>query len=402
MSVAVLSLDGGRVDVLGDRGNSSLMLPLRGAWSARLEVDLDDAADAPVGSAATLELAGDETVQSFAGTVVASSVLDGRGRVTLLGGAARLSGDLAETLTPRAYVATPTPVLVGQVLVDIFADTGETPSLSNAAAALLILPAWLRCACTGAQALDALVDALSALMPLTPLGWRVLASGEVWVGLETWPSADAAGLIVEADDGDAGLLRVAFTEPTLRPGWTVGTRRLHEVVYRIGERGLRADLLYRASSRAELAAAVAAVSPPAVYSQAHGATVLAQAGDDTLTLAVDDVRIGTIAGVPLRCGIPGARLLVPAETRVRLAFEGGSPAKPFAFALDGDADASRGVARVDDSIHAGTITATCAAAPGPVSFVYTPPGGAPQAPTPTLVLSSGKITSGSTEVLLRG
>ena len=51
------------------------------------------------------------------------------------------------------------------------------------------------------------------------------------------------------------------------------------------------------------------------------------------------------------------------------------------------------VARKGDSVDGGTVTGTVTA--GTVNFIYTPSGGAPGAPSATLALVGGKITSGA-------
>lgn len=53
------------------------------------------------------------------------------------------------------------------------------------------------------------------------------------------------------------------------------------------------------------------------------------------------------------------------------------------------------VAREGDSVDGGTITATVATAPGPVTFIYTPAGGGTPVTSTTLTLSGGKITAGA-------
>lgn len=69
-----------------------------------------------------------------------------------------------------------------------------------------------------------------------------------------------------------------------------------------------------------------------LYLGQYAATVQRQAADDTLDLLPDDERLrGTgLSGVPIRHGLPGARVRVADGARVLLGFEGGDPRKPYA------------------------------------------------------------------------
>ncbi len=75
----------------------------------------------------------------------------------------------------------------------------------------------------------------------------------------------------------------------------------------------------------------------------------------------------------------------------------GAPTGTVKLAPDGTGYMDKNVARVDDDVACGTVTAVSAAPGNPVQFVFTPQGGAPLPPSPTLTIV-GKITSGSPRV----
>jgi hypothetical protein len=230
------------------------------------------------------------------------------------------------------------------------------------------------------------------------LGWRVLADGSVWLGVETWPEAAPADYAFQADqDPDARTISVAPNRATLAPGMTVLGQRIVRVTYTVGGNALRAKLLYGDTDRDEFAAVVRSVLPPDVYAGTFGATVVVQHDDDSIDVTVDDRRIPELRRIAFRPGLVGARVLLASGTRVRVAFESSSPRGAFAMAPDADPAASRGVARVGDDVLVGTLS---------VSMV----GGVPMLTFATLfgttgpaasVAITGAILTGSDEVKLR-
>jgi hypothetical protein len=66
------------------------------------------------------------------------------------------------------------------------------------------------------------------------------------------------------------------------------------------------------------------------YLALYGATVVSQAADGTLELLPDDERVPGAAKVPIRHGLAGVHVKVPAGARVLMGFENGNASKPFA------------------------------------------------------------------------
>lgn len=219
---------------LGNVLAGSLSLATWGNWLARLEID---AAVAPAAGAVILEVEGERTTARFFGAARSSQPWQGRVKLLVVGGAGRL----LEELPGKDFVSAPVPPTGAAILADIAASAGEQLD-AEAALIATTLPRWSRPA--GAVA----ADAIAALVGALGLTWRVLDTGRIWAGAEIWPALGpeiVAGVYVQRDDGELGILDVAPDEAALRPGTTLLGRRLVRVVYDLGGKGLRAELHYQ-------------------------------------------------------------------------------------------------------------------------------------------------------------
>lgn len=118
---------------------------------------------------------------------------------------------------------------------------------------------------------------------------------------------------------------------------------------------------------------------------------------------VADLPATGLSGIKLALGLPGFKVKVPAATRLRLWWDSWDSSRPIAGLFDSGSpvteiafdNGTKAVARVDDTVDCGTLSGTAPGGGGPVTFTYTPPGGAPV--VSTTVSLSGKITSGNTK-----
>ncbi len=382
MSTALLRCSPGDLPILG----GSMRLATGRPWSAVVDVHAE-AELAELSPASIVLTREDGTEDVFVGAVRKSALNDGRAQlsVTVVGG----RGLIARTIGPRDYDKGATEVPVGLIVAGIMADAGELLA-DGVVAALdqITVPHWHRIEGPASDALDLLVSVLGTKAP--GLAWRVLPSGRVWAGIETWPAGpDLRRLGYELEDGGR---RYGPDGGQILPGQLLEGRRVVDVVYQLGGP-------LRATARADVAGDPAHQPDVELYRRTWAARVVSQDAAGLLELVPDDPRMGDqsnpLRGVPLRCGIPGARITyqAPAGERVRLAFEAADPRLPYAEACDQTGATVYGVAREGDPV--GYLSGTAPPGGGPVVLSISPIAtGAPG----EVALS---ILSGSPEVQIR-
>ena len=377
MALFTLSVAGLLYDVL----EGTLSLGPEGAWSASLVLSV-----APELDPAELLVARDgEEPERFVGTIITSAAFEGRAYVELVAGA----GGLASQALAAHYTGAVSKVSLAELVEGIVAGAGEQLA-EGVAAALPAVQAsrWTR---LGGETW---AQALSRVTRRYGLAWRILDTGLVWVGAETWP-AEATDPFLLDDDQAARTLVVAFDRAVYRPGMTVLGRRIVRVTYSSSG---RADLEYDESDVDLLRRLVARLSAPSPYALTYAAEVVTQNADGTLDLKLVDGPIIDMPRVPFVAGLAGGRFLVAAGDVLRVAFLGGRPDGAVAYALAGDETATAAVARKGDSVNCGTLAAALVG--GAVQLTYTPPGGVPGAPAAAVSLQ-GVISSGSEEIFIR-
>jgi hypothetical protein len=371
-----------------------LRLRQRGPWYAYLECS-SDAAPAELSACTVVVRRENGTADNFAGTVRRAVQNPGTQNlaVTVVGGA----GKLLAALPPRDYAPTPQQWPAGIVARAICDDAGEVlaPGVEQALDATT-LPRWHRATdVTAAVALDLLAGRLGYV-------WRVLPTGLVWMGTETWPSvaSSAAGAYWTGLVEDDGAVLYTVRGAPFAPGQSVD-------VGHIGQPDVRRliDVRYQVAGALIVELRGAVTGDPAhvpdldLYRACYPGTVVVQQADGSLDVRCDDARMGELRSVPLRVGIPGATVTVPMGARVRVRFEGASPAGAICDALDQDPAATAAVSLVGDGITTGTLSVSGAV--GAV-LTWTPPSGPPMGPSPSVPISGLTIAGpGSTGVKLR-
>ena len=369
--------------------NGSLVESIRGNWFGTFGLH---GTTAPAeGSSASIVFARESGAENvFAGTVrrVGRSAGSVAISVSLVGGAGKLLAELA----PRDHAPGTTQIPAGLVAKGIAADAGEQLAAGvEAALDGRTLRRWTRIAMPGRDALDELADALG-------WGWRVMRDGKIWIGAETWPALDATRFLSAVPD-ELGAVYATDGAP-IRPGVTLSTpegeRRIVEVVYTVSA----------GAQRATVRAVVPGDPRPVresreLYLATYAGTVQAQdANDGSVEVVPDDPRLGDasrpLRGVPLQCGIPGARITytTPAGERVRLAFEGGDPRGVFALPAH-DQDTSTPTKQVARRGDFATGLFALLLSPGAQTLTLVANG------TPGSITLDSRIVTGSPEVKIR-
>ena len=122
----------------------------------------------------------------------------------------------------------------------------------------------------------------------------------------------------------------------------------------------------------------------------YPAVVVQQRADGTLDLVPEDARVPSCQGVPIRLGLPGVTVAVPAGGRVLLGYENGDPSRPVATLWESGTvtritinNGTAKVARFGDEVARSTAFAAWITAVSTATGVAAPTG------------AIGSISSGS-------
>lgn len=134
-------------------------------------------------------------------------------------------------------------------------------------------------------------------------------------------------------------------------------------------------------------------------------TVVGQRASGGLDLQPDSARVPPCADVPIRHGLPGVTVTVPAGGRVLLGYEGGNPDLPYATLWGSGAatritvnESSKRLARTDDEVDAGTLYLSATGTVVGYLAAGEPPLPQPPPPAPQWVLAvplHGVVTGSS-------
>ncbi|NBC17439.1 MAG: hypothetical protein GVY18_09030 [Bacteroidetes bacterium] len=366
--------------------------PRHGVWF--VEAVLDGSSPPVAGDAVTVDLDGTE----LSGTVTRSDVDSTRAQVRVVGGTA----GLAKPVTSRFYYQ-PTLALV---LSQLLKEAGEVLSDESRDLSSLRVQRWTRIAGTASHALDELVTAAAELTG-EELVWRVQRDGTIWLGVDTYEEADVEYLEESRDGGKRTVTIAPEDDVLVRPGESLGGLSIRHAHTSWSADGLRQTLSYGEDRVvAILRAFVRRYTQAALnYRAFYKATVVRVQSDGTVDLAPDDEQLGRSTGglsfVPIRYGFPGWSVEPSQGSRCLVGFEDGDPQRPYVdHWLPGTVvqatfeGGTQSMARVDDSVSTGQVTASANLSTGVVTFVHVPPSGPPITST-NLDLSLGQITSGN-------
>lgn len=338
-----------------------IRLPLVGAWVA--DVEHLDAPAVSAGDSATLVLGS----QTWVGTVVRAEAAQGRTwDARIVGGAGGLGG----TLAPRQYMTPPASLVVGDLLSEV-GETLDAPTRLRLAGSLL--RAWVRRAATAGQELDELARVLG-------YRWRVLPSGDVWLGEDDGDAVALEDFELLEEDAARGLTLVACSEPTITPGqtWTNpqtgASYEVGAVVIRVSEADTRAEIWASRASTGRLGEMLSRLiqkqASPDLYA-AQEYTVVSQNVDGTLELRSGAEGYPDLSRVGYRPGIPGASFEGAAGARCLVAFRGGDPQDPYVASWVSGTPTSLSLP-VTSLLHLGALSAAdFVALDSPVQTNYT-------------------------------
>lgn len=212
-----------------------LIFPLSGIWHGELWLS----GDAPAQGPTELVVVGDgEPDVRFACAVASVASVEGRSYAFIVGGSGGLSqSSLGVPLDALHYDGDPEPVTAAELLSDICELAREQlDPASKAALGAFTAPSWLREA-------GLAFYAMARVLRRWSLSARMLPSGALWAGQETWPAIDREPEKVDPID-DGYVLYTAPRGASCAPGLTILEKRILRAEYVLGA-GLRALLWYR-------------------------------------------------------------------------------------------------------------------------------------------------------------
>jgi hypothetical protein len=310
--------------------SGSIVMPLKGVWTADLVIDQPDGTGFDAGTAVSIKA---EDGFTLSGTVVpdrTGSFIDAV-HVSVMGGA----GGMGKTLKARTF-AQP-GAFVRDVLNALASDSGETLSSSIDQSFLSTnITAWATFEHTASQALATF---LGFVLPTA--NWRFLADGTLWIGIESWQSASHEFDVLERDPLD-GSATLGIVSPSILPGDAIADiGNVARVEHRLSSEGVRSHVLVDISAeergeRAAIAAIVRQETAGIDYLAFYDAVVKSQSADGTMVdITPNDTRLAGMSRVPLRHGLPGCAVQITPGATIRIGWDGGDPRKPFVALWNG-------------------------------------------------------------------
>jgi hypothetical protein len=319
-----------------------LSFPRTGIWHADVHVDSPD----DITGAVILTVGDDRLV--LHGTVQTGGNWQDSARLRIVGG----KGGLRRIAKPKHY----TGISLKIVLSDLLTGAGERLSATADVAGILKrqVDAWTSAALPTGRLITQLLESVAP-----DATWRVLPDGTVWIGMERWPDSGLAvddyQVLTENPARAEALLGVEL--PLLMPGTKLGSRPVSYVEHKIADPEVRTSVWFDEGGRgdrlkAALRGAVKAAQAPIDYLACYLGTVVAQSGS-TIDVRPLDLRLPSMAKVPLLGGLPGWKVQVKPGGQVLVGWSGGDPTSPYAFGFSGEVAASR-VELLGDAVVLGS------------------------------------------------
>lgn len=324
--------------------------------------------------------------QTWVGTVFSSAQDGGRYYARIVGG----KGNLGKALPDRWYNGTS---LIDKIGGDAVTEAGET--LGSATLGTRV-DSWQRAAGTLGQALAHIVAIVGGV-------WWVGRDGNVNLAASRPASVIAPQTVsVKSRDVDGSLVVDPFPTAALTLGATWNGQEVRHIRWVQTSNSYTASLAFK-----DLDSPILTWD----YLRTYSAKVDKQNEDGSLDLIVDE-RF-SVTSVKWLSGLPG-KVVINGGDEVTIGWHGGDPRYPYAVGLV-MTDGGKAVARVDDTVDAGTlvIPTTLAGVVGPVTFkiTYVPPGPTHDADVAQALLTmvafapvkvdlKGVITSGQVRVLI--
>lgn len=310
--------------------SAKVTLPRHGLWQAELELDTTTAPTGKVTLAIGKKL-------SLVGAVMRADNYEGKVSARVIGGAGGLDQPVPSKWYAKAAASLP--------LTDLLEAGGEVASsaIDGGLLTTVLSPGWAMSAGSAATALDRLVEAVGAAsLATSPLTWRALPDGSIWFGLETWPEAPPMADAVLHDDNRADdHFSISTEAPTLLPGMSYRGRNVSVVRYAIDPESQRIDVWSEPAvgvtdrlKRGLLAIVESMIRKRVDYLAMYPGKLVRQNANGTVDVVCEDARIGSLAAVPIRIGVPGVTVVVKTPSRVLITFENGNPQAPIACLWD--------------------------------------------------------------------
>lgn len=189
--------------------SATISSPEVGAWFAEVQI------------AGDVSLSSSVNLGGWVGSIAIGGPFAGRGHYRIAGGA----GGLGSVLNPRHHRG----ATVSRVLGDICSDAGERKSgLILPTIATQSLPYWSRGTGTGGAAMRQLADHLGAI-------WRILPTGEVWIGDRGTAYAPPAEFQVLDRDPMDSSYDIAPDSLALWAGHTQEAGLIRRIEYSVGD-----------------------------------------------------------------------------------------------------------------------------------------------------------------------